>query len=400
MANIRLGSGRQNFLAERNGDADTILDFRSQYFEAALDEAQEVPPNDDIAGIEGTGVGSLDLGQTRFTFRLEIDGIDLAGGAAPDDMTDAHIHGAEVGDTGPVIFDFLNDAETDVNAGAGTIVGGWDVDEADAFDMTPANLAALLAGDTYFNIHTNRDPSGFIRGQILRDGGSADRIDLTEFNIGSFETLRTITANRGGDATIRAFLDGEATTLRLDRVARSDLRANQFIFAESAAETINGTRARDDLFGAGGVDTMNGRGGTDRLFGEDGRDGLSGGGGRDTLVGGLDRDVLTGGALADRFVFNGIDDTGDTRRTADQIADFVDGVDLLVLAGIDARAGQPGNQRFSFVGDDAFDGAGQVRVTLAGGDTFVALNTAGAGDAEAVIRLEGNVGLTEASFVL
>ena len=46
---------------------------------------------------------------------------------------------------------------------AGTITGGWDVEEEDASDMTPDSLADLLAGDTYFNIHTNRDTSGFIR---------------------------------------------------------------------------------------------------------------------------------------------------------------------------------------------------------------------------------------------
>ena len=59
--------------------------------------------------------------------------------------------------------------------------------------------------------------------------------------------------------------------------------------------------------------------------------------------------------------------------------------------------GQPSVQ---FIGDDAFDAAGQIRVTHLGGDTLVAFNTAGSGDAEAVIRLEGDVDLTADSFVL
>jgi len=400
MANITLGAGRQDFVFGRNGEADTIRDFRSLYFESILDESQEVPANNDIAGIDGTGTGALNFARTRFEFTLEIDGIDLAGGGAPDDMTDAHIHGAEVGETGPIIFDFLNDAETDVNATAGTINGGWDADEEDAFDMTPANLADLLAEDTYFNIHTNRDTSGFIRGQILRDGGAGDQIELTELNVGSFATLRAITSNQGGDAVIRTFFGGEEATLRLDGVAKSELRPSHFIFAGRAAETIDGTGARDDLFGAGGGDTMTGDGGSDRLFGENGGDTLLGRGGRDSLVGGLGRDVMTGGARADRFVFNGTDDTGDTRRTADRINDFVADVDFLVLARIDARTGRSGNQDFTFIGDDAFDAAGQVRVTEARGDTLVALNTTGAGDAEAVIRLQGGVALTEDSFMM
>ena len=266
--------------------------------------------------------------------------------------------------------------------------------------MTPTNLADLLAGDTYFNIHTNRDPSGFIRGQILRDGSAADRIDLTELNIGSFSTLAAITSNRGGDALIRTFLAGEESALRLDGIAKSDLRPGHFVFAGDEAETIAGTSSRDDLFGAGAADRLNGRGGDDRMFGEDGADTLLGRSGRDALVGGLDRDLMAGGAAADRFVFSDVDETGASARTADRITDFVAGLDLLVLAGIDAREGRPGNQAFSFIGDQDFNRAGQVRVTEVGGDTIVELNTAGTDDAEAMIRLRGSIVLTEDSLVL
>ena len=88
----------------------------------------------------------------------------------PDDMTDMHIHGAPEGETGDVIFDFSqDDDETEIDADAGTVTGSWDVDEADgAATLTDEDVAALLAEETYFNVHTNRDSSGFIRGQILR----------------------------------------------------------------------------------------------------------------------------------------------------------------------------------------------------------------------------------------
>jgi Ca2+-binding RTX toxin-like protein len=400
MATVTLGSGRQNHVLERSGESDRITDFRSLYFTATLDEAQEVPPNNDIPAIEGSATGALDFARTRFEFLIETDGIDLGGGGAPDDMTDMHIHGAAVGATGPVIFDFRNDAETEIDAGNGNVTGGWDAEEAAALPMTDDNLAALLAGDTYFNIHTNRDTSGFIRGQILRDGGAGDRIDLSELNIGSFESLLAVTRTRGGDAVIRTFLDDEATTLRLDGVPEADLREGHFIFAGAAAENIVGNAGRDDLFGAGGRDAIAGRGGDDRLFGENGADRISGGGGSDTVAGGLGRDLLTGGALADRFLFNLTDETGDTNATADRIVDFAVGLDLMVLSGIDARAGRAGNQAFSFVGEDAFDAAGQCRVTLAGGNTFVELNTRGADGAEAVIRLDGDIAVTEADFLL
>ena len=138
--------------------------------------------------------------------------------------------------------------------------------------------------------------------------------------------------------------------------AKSDLRESHFVFAGGAAETIDGTGGRDDLFGAGGADTINGRGGDDRLFGENGADTLSGGGGRDSLVGGRRprrADRRRSGPTASSSTAPA---TPATRGgTADRITDFVADLDLLVLAGIDAREGRPGNQAFSFIDDDAFD---------------------------------------------
>ena len=143
---------------------------------------------------------------------------------------------------------------------------------------------------------------------------------------------------------IRTFLDDEATSLRLDGVAKADLRASFFVFAGSDDETIRGTGGRDDLFGAGGADKLRGRAGNDRLFGENGADTIVAGGGRDSVWGGRGRDEMSGGGGADRFLFADTAETGDTRRGADAITDFDEGVDLLVLRAIDAREGRPGKQ--------------------------------------------------------
>ena len=101
MANITLGAGAQAFRLQRNGQSDTITDFRSLYFMSTLTEAQEVPPNANIAGIDGTGTGVVNSARTEFNFVLDINGINLNGGPALDYITDMHIHGAEVGVAGP-----------------------------------------------------------------------------------------------------------------------------------------------------------------------------------------------------------------------------------------------------------------------------------------------------------
>lgn len=400
MATITLGADGQTFLFERNGQYDSISDFRSLYFESTLDEAQEVPPNGDIAGIDGTGTGVRNFARTEFDFSLDINGIDLSGGPALDDMTDMHIHGGEVGVAGPIVFSFLNDAETVVNAGAGTVTGSWDANEAVAEDMTTANVAALNAGDTYFNIHTNRDPSGFIRGQILRDGTGGDFIDLRELNIGSFETLQAITGQVAGDAVIRAYFDGDDSAITLDGIGLAALRPGHFIFAGNVAETVDGTDRRDDLFGAGGNDTVNGGGGKDRLFGENGNDTISGSLGRDALIGGLGLDVLTGDEGPDRFVFKDTVDSSNTAADADRVTDFAVNSDLIVLSAIDASTALAGNQAFTFVDTGPFDAEGQIRVTHSRGDTIAFLNTTDQNGAEMAIRLDGNIGLGEMDFIL
>ena len=102
-----------------------------------------------------------------------------------------------------------------------------------------------------------------------------------------------------------------------------------------------------------------------------------------------------------RAILLGVTTAGrDTRRSADVITDFDEGVDLLAFRAIDAREGRPGKQAFEFIDDADFDRAGQIRVTEAGGDTFVELNTRGRDGAEAMVRLEGSVALTEDSFFI
>ena len=62
---------------------------------------------------------------------------------------------------------------------------------------------------------------------------------------------------------------------------------------------------------------------------------IIGNGGANVLSGGGGADVLTGGAGADIFVFSG--------GATDLVTDFVQGVDLLDLVGIDADTTRTGN---------------------------------------------------------
>ena len=99
-------------------------------------------------------------------------------------------------------------------------------------------------------------------------------------------------------------------------------------------------------------------------------------------------------------MFAALSESGKKQATADRITDFATGIDKIMLSGIDAQAGTPGNQDFAFIDTAPFTAEGQVRVVHSGGNTYVALNTSGTNEAEMVIRLDGNVAVVEADFIL
>jgi hypothetical protein len=132
-------------------------------FSATLDGAQESPP---VASAgTGTGTGTLNGGPGTWVFTYSLTYSGLTGTiAAPF----AHIHQAPAGANGPIVHN-LDGASLPPIAGStsGTIIGDWRFDDATQ-PLTDTLAGALLAGNTYFNLHTSSFPPGEIRGQILR----------------------------------------------------------------------------------------------------------------------------------------------------------------------------------------------------------------------------------------
>lgn len=122
-------------------------------FGGPMSGAQEVPPVTTSATGEGTAVVSPD-GST-ITYIVTYSGLSGAAVAA-------HIHTGAVGVSGGVILPLTVSASPMV----GTLT---------ASNFTPSGtittfaqaVAAIQAGNTYFNIHTAAHPGGEIRGQIV-----------------------------------------------------------------------------------------------------------------------------------------------------------------------------------------------------------------------------------------
>jgi VCBS repeat-containing protein len=139
-------------------------------------------------------------------------------------------------------------------------------------------------------------------------------------------------------------------------VTAAGLQANETLSFNGSAETdgsfrVQGGAGADQIIGGEKGDYLIGNGGNDQLFGR---------GGDDTLVGGAGQDLLRGGHGFDTFRFLAASDS--TVAAPDTIADFQFG-EKIDLSAIDANSLEDGDQAFTFIGDAAFTGAGQLRAT-------------------------------------
>ena len=126
-------------LAAQPALAETMM------FKADLKATSEVPPTTS----QGTGVvtATYDTVSKALAWKGTVSG--LSGNA-----TAAHFHGpAEVGKNAGVMV-----------AAPGSATGSFE----GTASLTDDQAKALLAGDTYFNVHTAANPGGELRGQVMK----------------------------------------------------------------------------------------------------------------------------------------------------------------------------------------------------------------------------------------
>jgi len=106
-----------------------------------LSGANEVPP----VSTSATGSGNVTVKDDgSVTGKVTVTGMTA---------TAAHIHMGAAGSNGPVIVPFTKTADNTFEAAAGA-------------KMTPEQLAAYKAGNTYVNVHSAANPGGEVRAQL------------------------------------------------------------------------------------------------------------------------------------------------------------------------------------------------------------------------------------------
>ena len=119
-------------------------------FVAAVTSDQEVPASPS-PNVNAGGFGIYSLAQNRGTMKFRVVLYGLSG-----PVTQVHFHNGVLGKSGPVIVDLKPYL-------SGNVVEG-------DLPMTEALFNALVANSVYFNVHTDANPDGEIRGQVIYSG--------------------------------------------------------------------------------------------------------------------------------------------------------------------------------------------------------------------------------------
>lgn len=306
-------------------------------------------------------------------------------------------------------------------AGTVWVDGGSGNDSIDLFGATSGTAyggagSDLLAGSDGTDLLFGGDNGDRIYGGIGDDRiYGDDGNDYLFGNAGIDRISGGIGNDRiSGDADDDALYggDGDDTVSGGDGVDRISGGVGQDILnGDAAADTISGEDGNDIISGGEGNDTLSGANGDDGFYGGNGDDAINGGAGNDVLngeagndrlTGDAGRDTLSGGNGADTFAYRSTADSTLSSTGRDIITSFsrTDG-DSIDLSAIDANSKASGNQAFAFISTSGFHKiAGELRYAKASGDTFVYGDVNGDGVAEFSIRIDADVSLRAADFVL
>ncbi|HEY7080854.1 MAG TPA: CHRD domain-containing protein [Nitrososphaeraceae archaeon] len=131
---------------------------QTEAFDAMLSGGEEVPPVDTAA----TGIASFTLeGEQSINYDVNVTGIDK--------VISAQIHNAPKGENGEIVVTlFRADSPTGQISGRLTNGSITSSNLEGEWQGTPFRdlVKAVERGETYVNVHTEKNPNGEIRGQI------------------------------------------------------------------------------------------------------------------------------------------------------------------------------------------------------------------------------------------
>ena len=151
-----------------NDDSPTTPSDETVTFLAQLSPASEIPP---VTGAEARGSGTA-----RIVFRLDRDNasvitnadadfqVTLAGFPPNTALTMAHIHDGSISDVGDIVVN------PNLAAGQVTLTTGATAFNRDDINVPPSLAQQIIntPAEFYFNVHSSQNPSGLVRGQLVK----------------------------------------------------------------------------------------------------------------------------------------------------------------------------------------------------------------------------------------
>ena len=365
----------------------------------------------DFSGVTLTGIVSIDAGSGNdiVTGSGAADtivlgsGNDVFNGGNGDDVFLAKASSGSDNINGGAGFDTIRAGANNVVIGFSALTG---IEAVDAVAFTGVRLTATAVAETI-------DLSGVtITGNVTIDAGSGnDNVAGTSgndrFDLGSGNDV--FNGGNGDDtflARIGAGTDAVHGGIGYDSIIATAANAAITLSAFSGIEEISsGGFAGVKLVGTAAAETIDLSAvltsGLVSVGGAAGNDTIIGSAADDRLLGGTGVDTLTGGAGNDVFAYLTTSESGFGVTKADILTDFTSGQDLIDLSLIDADTSILGDQAFTFIGNAAFTGLGQLRVGVdSTGHAAIFANTTGSLTADFQVSLYNNAALTAVDFLL
>ncbi len=365
--------------------------------------------NGDDVLIGGDGVDTLSGGLNNDTVSggsgndtlMGDDGNDALFGGAGNDIVNggAGTDMASYADATAAIRIFLSQqgvSQNTLGGGVDTLIGIEGV-IGSAFADT---LQGSSGNDRFEGGDGNDRINGDLGNDVIFGDSGNDILDGAagnDFMAGGIGDDRYTIRETGDQIVENAFEGTDSVTSLIDYTLAADV---ENLTLAAGARVGTGNVLDNTITGTAGDDVLSGLAGNDILRGSAGSDQISGGDGADAIVGGAGKDILTGGDDRDIFYF-GQSDLSNSRSTADIITDFDRAQnERIYISFIDANSNVAGNQSFEWIASGAFSGtAGELRVVIAAGNSFVEGDTNGDGLADIVLRLNGTPALTATDFV-
>jgi CHRD domain len=153
-------------------------------FSATMAGGNEVPPvQSNAIGITSFRTAANDA---VIKYKINVTGFS--------DATGAHIHMGKVGSNGDVVVDLMQGSKNNPTK-LGLAIRGNITDSKLTGPLKGKTIADLISamksGDTYVNVHTDKNPKGEIRGQIQSGGGSSSNQTNASSNQSSAVNMTT-----------------------------------------------------------------------------------------------------------------------------------------------------------------------------------------------------------------